>query len=104
VISCSYSADPYSHELKSNCRIWIQLMHYGLATQQYLDLYPLLVRQLLYFVDKVDITVEDRQFDLDVGCSIFTLLTSVLGTVDEKLIGKQEYRITWLDNVSCMLS
>ena len=70
------------------CRVWIQLVRFGLATEQYLDLYPLLVRQLLYFVEKVDMP-EERQFDLDIGTSIFTLLTAVLGTAEEKIIGKE---------------
>ena len=73
------------------CRVWSQLLRYGLGTEQYVDLYPLLVRQLLYFVDKVDIvqqTEAERQFDLDVGSSIFSLLTCVLGTADEKILGR----------------
>ena len=37
---------------------------------------------------KVDMP-EERQFDLDIGTSIFTLLTAVLGTADEKIIGKE---------------
>ncbi len=71
------------------CRVWSQLLRYGLGTEQYVDLYPLLVRQLLYYVEKVDMQeVEGRQFDLDVGSSIFTLITCVLGTADEKLLGR----------------
>jgi hypothetical protein len=68
--------------------VWIQLVRYGLATELYLDLYPLLVRQLLYFLEKLDIQrADDRRFDCDIGCSIFTLLTCILGTLDEKTIG-----------------
>ena len=64
-------------------RTWCMLLRYNLGVSCYRDLYPLLMKQLLYFIEKVDIApaAEDKQFDYDIGCWLLTMLTNVLGCI-----------------------
>ena len=65
-------------------RTWCLLLRYNLATESFTNLYPVLMRQLLYFVEKIDISpgAEKEQFNLDVGCWLISVLTTVLGCTD----------------------
>lgn len=50
-------------------RAWTTLLSYGLATRNYLDLYPVLARRILFYLDKVDIWA--------VGCILAELMLRV---------------------------
>jgi len=68
-------------------RTWCTLLRYNLTTGSYTNLYPVLVRQLLYFIEKIDIsTGTEQQFNYDVGCWLLMVLTTVLGCVDKNTL------------------
>jgi len=63
-------------------RCWNIFLRYNLSTQTYSNIYPLLMRLLLYFVNNVDIVpavADKKMFDYDVGTWLLIILGTALG-------------------------
>lgn len=63
-------------------RTWSLLLKYNQSLETYNDIYPVIMRLLLYFVNNINITesADKNMFDCDVGAWLLTVLTTVLGS------------------------
>ena len=62
-------------------RSWCTLLRYDLTVSSYTHLFPVLMKQLLYYVEKVDLCIgTSDQFTYDVGSWLLTVFTTILGS------------------------
>jgi len=68
-------------------RTWCTLLRFNLLTDVFTTLYPVLMKQLLFLVERVEVVPAgpNSQFNLDVGSWLIRSLTTILGSAESVL-------------------